>query len=209
MESVTPALAAAAVAAFLVGGVSPAVLLARWKGSDLRSAGSGNPGATNAGRVLGRRWGVLVGVVDVLKGLVPTVLALVGLGLLGGLAVGLAVVLGHMFSPFLGFRGGKGVATACGAILAVHPLVAVAALAVFALSVPVVRYVGRAAVVACVALEAAGALQIAGLSLPGGAGTGTGETRVVGWWLVAIAVLVLLRHRPNVSAWARPGGRSR
>ena len=66
---------AAVVAAFLVGSVNPATLIARVRGTDLSVAGSGNPGATNAGRVLGRKWGVLVGVLDVLKGFVPTVIA--------------------------------------------------------------------------------------------------------------------------------------
>lgn len=194
---------AAVVAAFLVGAVSPAAMLARLKGSNILKSGSGNPGATNAGRVLGRRWGVLVGVLDILKGLVPTLVALGLLGLHGGLAVGVALVLGHMFSPYLRFRGGKGVATSLGAILAVHPLAALLVLVVFALSVLVFRYVGRGAIVACLALVVVGALQVAGLALPGGAGTGAGETRAVGWWLAGIGAIVLARHQANVTAWVR------
>ena len=72
--------AVAAVAAFLLGSVNPATILARILGKDLAHSGSGNPGATNAGRVLGARWGVVVGVLDVLKGYLPVVLAAQFLG---------------------------------------------------------------------------------------------------------------------------------
>ncbi|MBD3785240.1 MAG: glycerol-3-phosphate acyltransferase, partial [Micrococcales bacterium] len=120
-----------AVVAFLIGAVNPATLVARALGVDLRGAGSGNPGATNAGRVLGRKWGVLVLVLDVAKAYLPTLLALWRFGLWAALVAGLAVVLGHVFSPFLRGHGGKGVACALGAILAVAPLVALVALVVF------------------------------------------------------------------------------
>ena len=133
---------AAALAAFLLGAVNPATLLARALGTDLRSAGSGNPGATNAGRVLGRKWGALVLVLDVVKAYLPTLLVLRTLGLVLALVVGLAVVLGHVFSPFLRGRGGKGVACAFGAILAVEPVVALAAVVVFGVALPFVRAVG-------------------------------------------------------------------
>ena len=113
--------AVAAVLAFLLGAVNPATILARVLGKDLTHSGSGNPGATNAGRVLGVRWGVVVGVLDVLKGLVPVVVAHELLGPVVALVVGLAVVLGHIWSPFLRGHGGKGVATSLGAILAVQP----------------------------------------------------------------------------------------
>ncbi len=116
-----------AVVSFLVGAVNPATLLARALGRDLRASGSGNPGATNAGRVLGRKWGVLVLLLDVLKAYLPTLLVLRTIGLAAALLAGLAVVLGHVFSPFLRGRGGKGVACALGAILAIVPWVGLAA----------------------------------------------------------------------------------
>ena len=103
-----------AVVCFLIGSINPASLVARALGRDLRSAGSGNPGATNAGRVLGRKWGVLVLVLDVAKAWLPTVLVLRTMGTVPALVAGLAVVLGHVFSPFLRGRGGKGVACALG-----------------------------------------------------------------------------------------------
>ena len=110
----------AVVLGFFVGAVSPATIIAKARHVDLRQ-GSGNPGATNAGRVLGVRWGVAVGLLDVLKGLVPTLLALWLGDRLTAYAVGLACVLGHVLSPFLRGRGGKGVATSMGAVLAVFP----------------------------------------------------------------------------------------
>ena len=102
----------AALLAYAIGCVSFAGIAARLRGVDIRAFGSGNPGATNVGRVLGRPWGVAVLVLDVLKGLLP-VLLLTGPSLLvdpGGRSVILAAaVLGHVYPVTSGFRGGKGV----------------------------------------------------------------------------------------------------
>src|SRR6476620_11900012 len=124
-------LAVASVIGFLVGSVNSASSVARLRQTDLRGAGSGNPGSTNVGRVLGLRWGVLVGVLDVLKGLLPTLVALVWLDRFTAYVVGLACILGHVLSPYLRGRGGKGVATSLGAILAVFPLLAVGLVVLF------------------------------------------------------------------------------
>lgn len=182
-----------AVLAFLLGGVNPATLVARGLGRDLRSAGSGNPGATNAGRVLGRKWGVLVLALDVLKAWLPTVLVLRSIGTLGAVVVGLAVVLGHVWSPFLRGRGGKGVACALGAILAIVPWVALGALVVFGVALALVRYIGEASVVVTLGLVVVGVLGLVGV-------VGYVEP-LVGGWLVVLALLVLYRHRRNVVAW--------
>jgi glycerol-3-phosphate acyltransferase PlsY len=179
--------------AFLVGSVNPASLLARGLGVDVRASGSGNPGATNAGRVLGRKWGVLVLVLDILKAYLPTLLALHLLGLVPALAVGLAVVLGHVFSPFLRGRGGKGLACALGAMLAVEPWLALGGVVAFLLVWAVVSYVGRAAVVVSALLVVLGVLS--------GAGVLTWPEPAVGWWLAALAALVLWRHQRNIRAW--------
>ncbi len=180
-------------ALFLVGSVNPANLVAHAFGKDLRSSGSGNPGATNAGRVLGVGWGVAVGALDVLKALLPTVVLLrvAGLGL--ALAGGLAVVLGHMFSPFLRGHGGKGVAAALGAILAVVPWVGLAAVLVFGAFVAVVHTVGRASVLTCLVLVAVGVADGVGL-------VGLVE-RPTAWWLAVLAALVISRHRRNIRYW--------
>src|SRR5690349_2421608 len=148
----------ASLVAFVVGAVNPATILAKLLGKDLRHSGSGNPGATNAGRVLGARWGVVVGVLDVLKGLVPVLVAQQLLGTVTALFVGLAVVLGHIWSPFLRGAGGKGVATSLGAILAVEPWFGLFMVVVFVLLVWRLRWVAGASVSACVLLFVLGLL---------------------------------------------------
>ncbi|HEV7172625.1 glycerol-3-phosphate acyltransferase [Pedococcus sp.] len=183
----------AVVAAFVVGAVNPATILARVLGKDLRLSGSGNPGATNAGRVLGARWGVVVGLLDVLKGLVPVLVAGHLVGPVTALAVGLAVVLGHIWSPFLRGQGGKGVATSLGAILAVQPWFGLVILVIFGLLVWRLRWVAGASISACLAL------------LLLGLGTWTGwvpfGNSVTGAWCVVIALLVIYRHRRNIELW--------
>src|SRR5512139_42771 len=178
--------AVVAVVCFLIGSVNPATLVARALGRDLRGSGSGNPGATNAGRVLGRKWGALVLVLDVLKAYLPTLVVLRTMGTLPALVAGFAVVLGHAFSPFLRGRGGKGVACALGTVLAVEPWVGFGALVVFGLVKTVVPFVGEASVVTM------GLFGVVPFVAP-----------VVGVWLVALAVLVLSRHRRNIVAWWR------
>lgn len=182
-----------AAAGFLLGAVNPATLLARSRGRDLRAVGSGNPGATNAGRVLGRPWGVLVLVLDVAKAYLPTLLVLRSVGLLAALVVGLTVVLGHVYSPFLRGRGGKGVACAFGATLALEPLVALGAVVVFAMAIALVRVIGQASVLTALGLAAVGALAVAGVvpTVP----------RAVGVWLVVVSLVVVSRHRRNVRDW--------
>jgi glycerol-3-phosphate acyltransferase PlsY len=179
----------AAVAGYLLGAVSPATVFARRAGADLRASGSGNPGATNAGRLLGRRVGILVAVLDVLKGVAPAV----AFGLLvshrSGLVAGLAAVLGHVTSPFLRGRGGKGVATAAGAVLGSHPLWAPFVLLAWVLVVAATRWVALASVVA--------ALAIVGVAVVARAPFAD----LV--WAVAIAAVVVGRHRTNFLRWWR------
>jgi glycerol-3-phosphate acyltransferase PlsY len=188
---VSPAVPAAlaALAGYLLGAVSPATVLARRAGADLRASGSGNPGATNAGRLLGRKVGILVAVLDVLKGVVPAV----AFGLLvshgAGLVAGFAAVVGHVTSPYLHGRGGKGVATAAGAVLGSNPrwapFVLLAWVGVFALS----RWVALASVLA--------ALSIVVVALVARAPVAD----LV--WALAIASVVVGRHRTNFVRWWR------
>jgi glycerol-3-phosphate acyltransferase PlsY len=181
--------AAAAVGGYLFGSLSPAAAVARLRGVDLRASGSGNPGATNAARAMGPRVGVVVGLLDVLKGFVPTVLFLqVDHDL--GLVAGVAAVLGHVTSPFLKGRGGRGVATSLGAILAVEPVWALVSLAVFAVTVAATRWVALGSMLAAVALVVSALVSRAP------------------WpdllFAVALATVVELRHIPNVLHRRRP-----
>lgn len=178
--------ALAAVVGYGMGAINPASIIARVRGIDLASVGSGNPGATNAGRALGWKVGVLVGVLDALKGFLP-VLAFELLGYpTAGLVAGLAAVLGHVTSPFLRGKGGKGVATSLGAILAVQPLWVVPGLAAFGLAFLLTRRVGLSSVAAAVMLVPAALWQH------------SSDAQV--WFAVALTVLVLVRHRKNLMA---------
>jgi len=183
---------------YLLGSISPAVVVARVLGVDIRSVGSGNPGATNVGRSLGVGWAVLVGALDVLKGLVPALAFGLLAGELAGEVAGLAAVVGHVTSPWLKGRGGKGVATAIGAILGVQAWLAIPALLAFGIGVLVWRRVGLGAVLGSVVLAISGPV---GWAL----GWCDGTDAV---FAVALAAVVLARHRRNMQqSWKelRPG----
>lgn len=115
---------------FLIGSIPTAYLMGRMRGIDIRQHGSRNVGATNAFRVLGKSWGITCLVLDMLKGLIPIafLFRIHTFGFSGWSAegwmwtLGLAAIAGHMFSPFLNFKGGKGVATSLGVVLAIAPL---------------------------------------------------------------------------------------
>jgi glycerol-3-phosphate acyltransferase PlsY len=125
---------------FVLGSIPFGVMLARTRGVDIRQSGSGNIGATNVARVLGARAGLVVLALDATKGAFPTWLALHHAPCRWVVAaVGFASIVGHCFSPWLRFRGGKGVATALGVFAMLSPQVAVGGIAVFALVVGVTR----------------------------------------------------------------------
>lgn len=126
--------------AYFVAAIPTGVLVAKLRGVDLRALGSGNIGATNAGRVLGTKLGVLVLVLDTFKAATPIWIASSSWALgrdaaLGLALVGLAAVVGHIFPVYLRFRGGKGVACALGVFLALDPAVALAAVLIYGQSV--------------------------------------------------------------------------
>lgn len=181
--------AVAAAAGFLIGSINPASIIARFLHEDLRQ-GSGNPGATNAGRVLGLRWGIIVGLIDVLKGFLPTFLALWLFDRTTAYVVGLAAVLGHVLSPFLRGRGGRGVATSLGALIAVFPWFALGTVVVFGLMLWATRWVAGSSIAAAALLGL-----YAGLGpLP--------EPVVAGRvWGIGIALIVIVRHYDNIRGW--------
>lgn len=148
------AAAAAIVAAYLVGSLSFAVIVSRAMGlADPRSYGSGNPGATNVLRSGSRAAAVATLALDALKGYLPVLLALVlgprfGLGETTVALVGLAAFVGHLWPVFFRFRGGKGVATAAGVLLALNPWLGAATLATWVVIAAFFRYASLAAIVA-------------------------------------------------------------
>lgn len=183
-----------AVIGYLLGSINPASIIAKARGIDLKSSGSGNPGATNAIRVMGRKAGILVFVFDFLKGLIPVLVftALVGPG--AGAVAGFAAILGHMTSPFLAFHGGKGVATTLGVLAGVEPWWLIPVLVAFVIVFAIVHRTGIASVAAAIALIAAALIDNNNLQLT-----------VLG---VAIGLLVIVKHRRNIAAalfdWRHP-----
>jgi len=141
--------AGAFVVAFFLGSIPTGFLIVRAsKGIDIRKTGSGNIGATNVGRVLGK-WGfALVLLLDALKGFLPTLLVLLLFGLYPAIASFCGSFLGHIFTPWLGFKGGKGVATGLGAFLALDPLAMAVGVGVWLITFLIGRYVSLASIVA-------------------------------------------------------------
>ena len=139
--------------AYLLGAVPTSFVAGKLgRGIDLRAHGSKNLGATNVFRILGWKYAIPVVLVDIAKGAVPVALfgAWSGLGAAWAAAFGATAVLGHVFSPFVGFRGGKGVATAAGMFIALAPLAVAIALPVWGLSLWLTGYVSVSSIVASV-----------------------------------------------------------
>jgi len=136
---------------YLCGSIPYAVIVSRARGVDIRAVGSKNPGAHNVMRHVGRGWGWLVTILDLLKGALPALLAqLAGLSDWAIVAVGGAAILGHITSPFLGFKGGKGVATGFGMLLVLAPVAMVAGSVIGLTILRVTRLVAVAAGIALI-----------------------------------------------------------
>lgn len=190
----------AALLGYLIGAL-PFGLLTGWlvAGIDIRKAGSGNIGATNIGRVLGAKWGILVLALDCLKGLLPT-LVLARLFLEPGepgfvhlqVAAGIAAIVGHMFPVWLGFRGGKGVATALGVALVLGwPWATLAALAVFVVAFAAFRIVSLSSMGAVVAFAVVEMLVL--WPAPFSASHWS-----LALFSLAVPALIIVRHRDNI-----------
>ena len=193
--------------AYVIGSVPFGYLAGKLNGVDLREHGSHNIGATNAVRVLGKKWGVPVFFCDFLKGFLPLWWYKMHLGgdmaefnevQMGWLlAMMIALVLGHTYTCFLRFRGGKGVATMGGCLVAFQPLVAGVAVAVFVVTVAIWRYISLSSMLAGVAMVAAAAL----------AATQDGAVTPAEWMalgvLALILALVVYKHRANIGRICR------
>jgi len=148
------------ILAYLIGSIPTSVWISRYFfGVEIRDYGSGNAGATNTYRILGSRWGTFVMIVDVLKGVIAASLFLLisyykydeleRINFMVGL--GLAAVLGHIFPVFADFKGGKGVATLFGMIIAIQPIVAVCCVGVFLVVLFLTRFVSLSSILASIA----------------------------------------------------------
>jgi len=176
----------ALVAAYLIGSIPFALICARrWGASDLRLVGSGNLGAANVMRASGVTAGVVVAALDMAKGAVSVWLAeRLGSGAALPAAAGLAAIIGHVYPVWLRFRGGKGVATACGVFLVLTPLALPPALGVFAVAVWLTKYVSLGSLLASVALP------------PLAYALGSPVPEVIA--ACAAATIIVFRHRANV-----------
>ncbi len=174
------------IAAYIIGSIPTGLLLAKaFSGVDIRESGSGNIGATNVYRTLGRKVGLLTLVGDCLKGVLPVVAAYaLGFNAMWVAIVGLAAFLGHVYTVFLGFKGGKGVATALGVFLAVSYPSVLIALAVFVLVLLKWRYVSLASITAAAVMPSLVALI-----------DRRPETVAMS---VVIAAMVIYRHKENI-----------
>jgi len=189
--------------AFLLGSIPTGYLAGRARGVDLRKHGSGNIGATNAMRILGKPLGVFVFLIDALKGAAAVWLAVrltpASAGAWPGILAAVGAIAGHNFTPWLGFKGGKGIATSTGALLALMPLAVLAIAGVWFLLFRLTRYVSVASMSAAAALPVVIAL-LWHFDL-GGNGPLFG-------FAVVISVLAIWRHRSNI-ARLRAGTESR
>ena len=190
------------IAAYLLGSVPFGLLLATARGVDLRNVGSGNIGATNVARALGRGWGYLCFALDCLKGLVPMLVAMqfveeVTVGVLWlWFGVGYAAVLGHVFPLYLKFKGGKGVSTSLGVVVGLYPYMTVPGLIAFAIwgaCLLIWRYVSLASIIAAVVFPII--LIAAVIVLPDWTFAALWPLLIVA---VGLTVLVLVRHVGNI-----------
>jgi glycerol-3-phosphate acyltransferase PlsY len=192
----------AIIAAYLLGSIPFGLLIAKAHGKDLRSIGSGNIGATNVSRALGRKWAYFCFILDVLKGLIPMLATMLIvkpdsiLTLWLWLAVGCVAILGHIFPIYVKFKGGKGVATSFGVALGLWPYYTICVLFAFLVWVLVVliwQYVSLASIAASVTFILA--LITAIILIPDWEFTGLWPILITA---VAIPVMVIIRHRENI-----------
>lgn len=184
------------IMAYCIGSIPTAIWISKsFFGIDIRDYGSGNAGATNTFRILGSRWGTIVMIVDVFKGVAATSLYIFLPYYLTSewdrtnfmVGLGLAAVLGHIFPIWADFRGGKGVATLFGMIIAIQPLVAICCVGVFLLVLYMTRFVSLSSILASVAF-AVFILFVFNEKEP-----------LYRAFAIAVALLVVLTHQKNIT----------
>lgn len=177
----------AAVIAYALGNISPSIIQGKLHGIDIKKEGSGNAGTTNTLRVLGKKAAVITLVIDVLKGVIAVFIGNMLAGEQAGYICALAVFCGHIWPALYGFKGGKGVATAFGALLAVNWMLGLIALAIVAIGV------------------------VATQKMSVGSILGAGTFPIVCWFIepefitvgIAMAVIILVKHRANIGRLIR------
>jgi glycerol-3-phosphate acyltransferase PlsY len=175
------------IIAYLLGAVPFGLLVARAKGIDIRSEGSGNIGATNVFRVVGKGWGIFTFTLDVLKGFIPAFFfqKFAGLDPAYSVLFGVAAIMGHTFPIYLKFKGGKGVATSAGVLIGVAPLAVGVGFSCWLVCMAVTPYVSLSSIIAAVAVAVT-------VWIDGDTGL------IVDSTVTFLSVLVIWLHRANI-----------
>ena len=186
------------VISYLLGSIPAGYLAGRIAGIDIRTMGSGNIGATNVTRILGKRFGYPVFVIDFLKGLIAVRVSILvakqmqlpeTLMELVGIIAAIACVVGHIFPVWLRFKGGKGVATSAGALFGLMPLAALVGALIWFFVFKLTRYVSIASITAAIALPIVIFILLSQSEVHSG---------ILFYFSICVAALVVLRHRSNI-----------
>ena len=192
-----------ALLGYLLGSIPGGYLAGRLAGVDIRKVGSGNIGATNVTRTLGRRYGYPVFVVDFAKGIVAVCISIQWGRFIGGegttnemcgIVGAICCVLGHIFPVWLGFKGGKGVASAAGALFGLMPLAAAIGAVVWVITFELTRYVSVASITTAIVLP----LTVLGLTYAKHT-----DGMILFYFTLCLAAIVIIRHRSNLSRLLR------
>lgn len=171
------------IVSYFVGNISPAIILGKIYGVDVRKEGSGNAGTTNVLRTVGKKAGVITLVIDILKGfLVSFIAGLFTTGIGFPMLCGICVVIGHMWPIVFGFKGGKGVATTFGFILAVQPLLALSLLLIVAVGLLISRRMSVGVICAVI------------VAIP--IGYYFNHQNII--WVSIVAILIIIKHKDNI-----------
>lgn len=181
-DAITPMAIAAYVIAYFIGNISPSTLLAKAKGLDIKKEGSGNAGTTNALRVLGKKAAVITLIIDILKGSVSVLIGWLLAGQVGAMGCVLFVMLGHIWPVLLRFKGGKGIATSFGSLLALDPLLAVIELAIVAVATVISKRMSVGSITGLVLLPVVCIWR---------------QPDFV-WIAIVISIIMLVKHRGNI-----------
>jgi len=168
--------------AYLIGCISPSIMLAKAKGIDIKKEGSGNAGTTNALRVMGKKAGVITLIVDILKGFIAVLLGYIIAGGTAGMFCAVAVFCGHVWPAFYRFKGGKGVATAFGALLGINVWLALAALGIVAIGVLISKRMSVGSILGAACFPVIALLLEPEFLVPG----------------CILAIAIILKHKANI-----------
>lgn len=171
---------------YFIGCISPATIVAKANGIDIRKEGSGNPGTTNVLRTLGKKAAAVTLIIDILKGAVPVLIGAFA-GPVFAFGCGTMAMIGHVWPFQFKFRGGKGVATGIGVILAVNPILGLMLLIIFAIVVAITRYVSLGSCIAAFVMPALAIVLAPDFF----------------WFAVIIAAIIIIKHRANLARIVR------